>query len=99
MRSQPLVCHWSELRLAKDIKLSACWEATHLYFIFLHLFSTFVLVLAFIFTFIFAVCFDVCCCFFISLSGTKERGTSKEEIQLQNNSTNEEKNATDANSR
>ena len=27
--------------------------------LFLHLFSTFVLVLAFIFTFIFAVCFDV----------------------------------------
>ena len=40
----------------------------------------------------------VCCCFSISLLGTKERGTSKEEIQLQNKSKNEEKNATDANS-
>ena len=69
------------------------------FILFLHLFSTFVLVLTFIFTFIFAVCFDVCCCFFIILLGTKERGTSKDEIQLQNNSTNEEKNATNANSR
>ena len=55
--------------------------------------------LAFIFTFIFVVCFDVCYCFSISLLGTKEKGTSKEEMQLQNNSTNEEKNATDENSR
>ena len=58
----------------------------------LHLFSTFVLVFAFIFTFIFAVCFDVFYCFSISLLGAKEKGTSKEEIQHQNNSTNEEKN-------
>ena len=65
----------------------------------LHLFSTFVLVFAFIFTFIFDVFFDVCFCFSISLLGTKERGTSKEEIQLQNNSTNEEKNATNSKSR
>ena len=64
-----------------------------------HFFSTFGLVLVFIFTFIFAVCFDVCCCFSISLLGTMERGTSKEEIRLQRNSKNEEKNATDANSR
>ena len=67
-----------------------------------HFFSTFVLVLAFIFTFIFAICFDFYCCFVISLLGTslylEEKGTSKEEIQLQSNSKNEEKNATDANS-
>ena len=42
--------------------------------LFLHLFSTFVLVLAFIFTFIFSVYFDVCCCFFISFLGTMEKG-------------------------
>ena len=70
-----------------------------IFVLFLPLFSTFALVLAFIFTFKFVVCFDVCCCFSISLLGTKERGTSKEEIQLQSNSTNEEKNTTDANSR
>ena len=43
--------------------------------LFLHLFSTFVLVLAFIYFYILAVCFDVCCCFFISFLGTKEKGT------------------------
>ena len=64
-----------------------------------HFFSTFVLCLVFIFTFIFAVCFVVFCCFSISLLGTNEKGTSKEEIQLQSNSKNEEKNATDENSR
>ena len=63
--------------------------------LFLYLFSTFVLV--FIFTFIFSVCFDDCCFFSISLLGAKEKGTSKEEIQPQNNSTNEEINAIDAN--
>ena len=47
LRSQPLVSRESELCLAKDVKLSAYWEATHLYFIF-----AFVLVLAFNFTFI-----------------------------------------------
>ena len=98
LRSQPLVSRSSELRLAKDVKLSACWEATHLYVIFAFIFY-FVLVLAFIFTFIFALCFDVFCYFFISFLGTKEKGTQKEEIQLQSNSKNEEKNATDANSR
>ena len=61
--------------------------------------STFVLVLVFIFTLIFAVFFDVFCYFSVSLLGTKEKGTSKEEIQLQSNSKNEEKNATDPNSR
>ena len=75
LRSQPLVSRWSELRLAKDVKLSACWEVTHLYLIFLHLFSNFFLVLAFIFTFILYVCFDVFCSFFISFLGTKEKGT------------------------
>ena len=65
----------------------------------LHLFSTFVLVFVFIFTFLFSVCFDVFCCFSISLLGAKKNGTSKEEIELQNNSTNEEKNTTDENSR
>ena len=75
LKSQPLVSRESELRLAKDVKLSACWEATHLYFILLHLFSTFVLVLAFVFTFIFVFCFDVCYCFFISFLGTMEKGT------------------------
>ena len=64
-----------------------------------HFFSTFVLVLVSIFNFIFVVCFDVCCCFSISLLGTMERGTSKEESQRQSNSKNEEKNATDAISR
>ena len=64
-----------------------------------HFFPTFVLVLAFIFKFIFSICFYVCCCFPISLLGTMERGTSTEEIQLQRNSKNEEKNATDAHSR
>ena len=47
----------------------------------------------------FFVFFDACCCFSIRSVGDKEKKTSKEEIQLQNNSTNEEKNATDANSR
>ena len=70
LRSQPLVSRWSELRLAKDVKLSACREATHLYFIF-----AFVLLLEFIFTLIFAVFFDVCCCFFISFLGTMEKGS------------------------
>ena len=65
----------------------------------LHLFYTFVLVFAYIFTFIFAIFFDIFCCFSISLLGVKEKGTSNEEIQLQNNSTNDEKNATIANSR
>ena len=69
-----------------------------IFVLFLPLFSTFVIFLAFIFNFIFGFCFDVCCCFSISLLGTKERGTSKEEIQLQNNSTNKEKNATNTNS-
>ena len=67
--------------------------------LFWHLFSTFVLVLAFIFTFIFAVFFDFCCCFSISSVGAKEKGTSKDEIQHQNNSKKEVKNATVANSR
>ena len=39
-----------------------------------HFFSTFVLVLVSIFNFIFVVCFDVCCCFSISVLGTKEKG-------------------------
>ena len=43
--------------------------------LFLYLFSTFVLVLAFIFTFIFAVCFDVCYFLFISFLGTMEKGS------------------------
>ena len=49
--------------------------------------------------FIFAVCFNVCCCFSISSLGAKEERTSKKEIQPQKNSTNEEKNATKANTR
>ena len=57
LRSQPLVSRWSELRLAKDVKLSACCEATHLYLIF----CIYFLLLVFIFIFILAVCFDVCC--------------------------------------
>ena len=65
----------------------------------MHLHFTFVHVFVFIFTFTFSFCFDVLCCFSISLLGDKEKGTSKEEIQHQNNSTNEEKNAIDANSR
>ena len=68
-------------------------------FLFSHLLSTCVLVFAFIFTFIFVVCFDVCCYFSISSLGAMEERTSRKEIQSQNNSTNEEKNATDANSR
>ena len=59
--------------------------------LFLNLFSTFLILFAFIFTFIFFVFFDVCCCFSISLLGAKDKGTSKGEIQPQNNSTNEEK--------
>ena len=61
-----------------------------------HFFSTFVLVLVSIFNFIFTVCFDLCCCFSISFLGTKEKGSEKEEIQLQSNSKNEDKNATEA---
>ena len=49
--------------------------------LFLHLFSTFALVLAFIFTFIFAVFFDVCCCFFISFFRYKgERAHKKKKF-------------------
>ena len=67
-------------------------------YLFSHLLSNFVLVFAFIFTFIFAVCLDICCYFSITSIGAKEKRTSKEEIQPQN-STNEEKNATNENSR
>ena len=49
--------------------------------------------------FIFVVCCDVCCFFSISSIGAKEKGTSKEEIQPQNNSKKEKKNVTVVNSR
>ena len=59
LRSQPLSSRYSELRLAKDGKLSACWEATHLYLYFSIYFLLLFFFFAFIFTFIFVVCFDV----------------------------------------
>ena len=85
------------MSLAEDGILSACWEATQPYFLFLYLLSPLVSTCAFIFTFIFSVCIDVCSYFSISFIDAKEKRTSKKEIQPQENSTNEEKNATNAN--
>ena len=85
------------MSLAEDGKLSACWEATQPYFLFLYLLSTFVSACAFLLTFIFAFCVDVCSCFSISFIDAKEKRTSKKKIQPQENSTTEEKNATNAN--
>ena len=72
--------------MAEDIKLSACWEATQPYLLFLHftfyLIIVFELVFAFaftftfMFTFIFVVCFYVCFC--LSSIDAKEERTSKE---------------------
>ena len=84
-----------------DVKLSACWEATQTYLCFCisPYLTSFYLIFAFNFTFIFSVCFDVCFWVSISSLGSKEERISKKEIQPQKNSTNEEKNATNANSR
>ena len=64
-----------------------------IYFLPLLLLLNLFLLLYLMFAFMFAVFFS------ISSLGAKEERTSKKEIQPQNNSTNEEKNATNANSR
>ena len=89
LRHQPLDSHESELRLAEDVKLSACWEATqpYLYFCiyFLPLSLLLYLLFAFLFSFEFVFCFYFFFCFYVLIGSisAKKRENNKRKNFIQ----------------